>query len=143
VIPKSAWCCPTESHPRWGAWVENACLAHAWNRGQTVYYWREEPLEVDGVFVGSWGKWAVEVKTGNFGLRDLPGLFEFCRRYPAFQPLVLCSRERIREFRLPNPSPPRIPWENLGLRLGRAMLQWSKTFANCDEISGARTILSP
>jgi uncharacterized protein len=87
----------TEGHPRWGAWVENACLAHAWNRGQTVYYWREEPLEVDGVFVGDWGKWAVEVKTGNFGMRDLQGLFEFCRRYPAFQPMVLCSRERAKD----------------------------------------------
>ena len=81
-------------HPRWGSWVENACLAHAWNRGQEVYYWREEPLEVDGVLVGSWGKWAAEVKTGNFATRDLGGLLEFCRRYPAFQPLVLCSRER-------------------------------------------------
>ena len=81
-------------HPRWGSWVENACLAHAWNRGQEVYYWREEPLEVDGVLVGSWGKWAAEVKTGNFATRDLGGLLEFCRRYPAFQPLVLCSRAR-------------------------------------------------
>jgi predicted AAA+ superfamily ATPase len=84
----------SDGHPRWGSWVENACLAHAWNRGQGVYYWREEPLEVDGVFVGSWGKWAVEVKTGNFALRDLGGLLEFCRRYPEFQPLALCPRDR-------------------------------------------------
>lgn len=82
------------THPRWGAWVENACLAHAWNRGQEVYYWREEPLEVDGVLVGSWGQWAVEVKTGHFAAHDLGGLLEFCRRYPDFQPLVLCSRDR-------------------------------------------------
>jgi hypothetical protein len=27
-------------------------------------------------------------------VRDLQGLFEFCRRYPAFHPLVLSSRER-------------------------------------------------
>lgn len=84
-------------HPRWGYWVENACLAHAWNRGQEVYYWREEPLEVDGVLVGSWGKWAMEVKTGNFTTRDLGGLLEFCRRYPEFQPLVVCSRSRAED----------------------------------------------
>ena len=26
---------------RFGAWVENACLAHAWNAGQQLAYWRE------------------------------------------------------------------------------------------------------
>lgn len=84
----------SDAHPRWGLWVENACLAHAWNRGQELFYWREEPLEVDGVFMGSWGNWAVEVKAGSFSARDLGGLLEFCRRYPEFQPLVLCSQER-------------------------------------------------
>jgi hypothetical protein len=63
-------------------------------RVQEVYYWRQEPLEVDGVLVGSWGKWAVEVNTGYFTTRDLCGLLEFCRRHPYFQPLALCSRER-------------------------------------------------
>jgi predicted AAA+ superfamily ATPase len=87
----------SETPARWGAWVENACLAHAWNRGQEVYYWREDPLEVDGVLVGSWGKWAIEVKTGNFAVRDLAGLFEFCRRHAGFRPLVLCARERAEE----------------------------------------------
>lgn len=38
---------------RFGAWVENACLAHAWNAGQRVSYWREEPLDVDAVLEGS------------------------------------------------------------------------------------------
>ncbi len=74
---------------RFGRWVENACLAHAVNAGQQVTYWREEPLEVDAVFEGSWGRWAVEVKTGPFTGRDLRGLLEFCRRYPDFTPLVL------------------------------------------------------
>lgn len=78
---------------RLGAWVENACLAHAWNSGQAVSYWREEPIEVDGLFEGSWGKWAVEVKTGRFQLSDLRGLLEFVRRYPGFRPLVLCTDE--------------------------------------------------
>ena len=45
------------------------------------------------MLTGSWGKWAVEVKTGGFAARELGGLFEFCRRYPDFQPLVLCSQE--------------------------------------------------
>ncbi|RME95759.1 MAG: ATP-binding protein [Verrucomicrobia bacterium] len=86
-----------ESHPRWGAWVENACLAHAWNQGQEVAYWREEPLEVDAVLTGTWGRWAVEVKTGDFAPRDLVGLLEFCRRYPDFRPLVLCPQERVQD----------------------------------------------
>lgn len=82
---------PTSEPARFGALVENACLAHAWNSGQTVGYWREEPLEVDGVFEGSWGKWAVEVKTGGFQTSDLGGLLELVRRHPGFRPLVICS----------------------------------------------------
>jgi len=74
---------------RFGTWVENACLAHAWNRGQRVAYWREEPLEVDGVLDGSWGKWAVEVKTGVVEAVDLRGLLEFTRRNPTFRPLLV------------------------------------------------------
>ena len=80
---------------RFGAWVENACLAHAWNSGQGVSYWREEPLEVDGVLEGSWGKWAVEVKTGKFQMKDLTGLLEFTRRHPAFKSLVICSADGL------------------------------------------------
>jgi predicted AAA+ superfamily ATPase len=84
---------PGEDDPvRFGAWVENACLAHAWNRGQSVSYWREEPLEVDGVIDGSWGAWAIEVKTGPFDVSDLRGLLEFTRRHPRFRPLVPTGR---------------------------------------------------
>jgi predicted AAA+ superfamily ATPase len=83
---------PSVADPaRFGAWVENACLAHAWNAGQGVSYWREEPLEVDGILDGSWGQWAVEVKTGKFQMNDLTGLLEFTRRHPGFKPLVVCS----------------------------------------------------
>jgi predicted AAA+ superfamily ATPase len=78
---------------RWGAWVENACLAHAWNAGQRVSYWREEPLEIDGVLEGSWGAWAIEVKTGRVSGTDLKGLGEFVRRHPRFRPLVVCDGE--------------------------------------------------
>ena len=76
---------------RFGAWVENACLAHAWNAGQRVSYWREEPLEVDGVLDGSWGSWVIEVKTGSLSSGDLKGIAEFVRRHPTYRPLVLCE----------------------------------------------------
>lgn len=78
---------------RFGSWIENACLAHAWNAGQRVTYWREEPLEVDGVLEGSWGSWVIEVKTGSFSAKDLGGIAEFTRRQPSFHPLVLCDDE--------------------------------------------------
>jgi uncharacterized protein len=78
-----------EDPARFGSWVENACLAHAWNCGQQVSYWREEPLEVDAVLEGSWGSWAIEVKTGRFDVTDLRGLLELTRRQPHLRPLVL------------------------------------------------------
>lgn len=81
----------TADPARYGAWVENACLAHAWNAGQRVGYWREEPLEVDAVVDGSWGSWAIEVKTGAVSANDLRGLAEFTRRHRAYRPLVLCD----------------------------------------------------
>lgn len=80
---------------RFGAWLENACLAFAWNAGQRVTYWREEPLEVDGILEGSWGAWAVEVKTGPFGPPDIRGLLEFIRRFPKYAPLVVCDAEQV------------------------------------------------
>ena len=83
---------PTRDPERFGCWVENACLAFAFNQGQQVMYWREEPIEVDAVLDGSWGKWAIEVKTGRFDIYALRGLLEFSRRHPAFAPLVICAR---------------------------------------------------
>ncbi|MHB0938644.1 MAG: ATP-binding protein [Armatimonadota bacterium] len=79
-----------ESDPvQWGRWVENACLAHAINCQQALNYWREEPYEVDGIIEGTWGRWAVEIKTGAYSLRDLQGLLEFTRRNPEFRPLLI------------------------------------------------------
>lgn len=95
---------PARDAARFGAWIENACLASAINQGQRVTYWREEPLEVDAVVEGSWGAWAIEIKTGRFDRRDLTGLFEFCRRHPAFRPLVVTrpgDDDIARRFRLP------------------------------------------
>jgi predicted AAA+ superfamily ATPase len=80
---------------RFGAWVENACIAAAINAGQQVSYWREEPLEVDAVIDGSWGRWAMEVKTGAFDPSGLRGLLEFCLRNPAYRALVVTSSENL------------------------------------------------
>jgi uncharacterized protein len=89
---------PPDAHAdpaRLGAWVENACLAHAWNAGQQVSYWREEPLEVDAIVDGSWGRWAIEVKTGGIDAARLRGLAEFARRFPRYRPLVVCDRAQL------------------------------------------------
>ena len=82
---------PVREPARFGLWVENACIAFAVNQGQRVTYWREEPLEADAIFEGSWGDWAVEIKTGRFDLRDLKGLLEFCIRNTKFRPLVITA----------------------------------------------------
>ncbi len=94
----------------WGRWVENACIAHAWNAGQEVSYWREQPIEVDMVLSGSWGKWIVEVKTGSFGMRDLAGLLELARRHREYRPLLLCDEED----------------QDLGSRAGIACSPWRR-----------------
>jgi predicted AAA+ superfamily ATPase len=82
---------PARDPARFGAWVENACLGAAWNAGQQVAYWREEPFEVDGVIEGSWGRWAVEIKTGQVAPADLRGLLEFTRTAFTYQPLLVCE----------------------------------------------------
>lgn len=82
---------PEREPARFGAWLENACLSHAWNAGQQVTYWREEPWEVDGVLAGSWGRWAIEVTVGRVTERELRGLGEFRRRFSEYRPLVICE----------------------------------------------------
>jgi uncharacterized protein len=84
---------------RWGAWVENACLAFAWNSGQRVSYWREEPYEVDAILEGSWGRWAVEVTTSIASSRAVQGLAEFTRRSSSCRPLLLTEKTRTEEAR--------------------------------------------
>lgn len=99
---------PTTEPERWGRWVENVCIALAWNAGQRIWYWREEPHEVDFISEGSWGRLAVEVKTGTYTSRDLAGLLEFQRRFPDFAPLVLCDPGR----------------ESTARRIGLPVLSW-------------------
>ncbi len=100
-----------ESDPRrFGAWVENACLAYAWNCGQQVRYWREEPLEVDGILEGSWGAWAIEVKTGRPDPTDLRGLASFVARHPRFRPLVVADEE----------------WRPVAERFGLPSVSWQR-----------------
>ena len=41
--------------------------------------------------VGTWGLWAVEVKTARFHSGEVRGLLEFCRRHPRYRPLVVTS----------------------------------------------------
>lgn len=82
---------PAAEPARFGVWVENACLAFAWNAGQRMRYWREEPLEVDAILDGSWGAWAVEIKTGPFESSQLRSLLEFCTRQPPYRPLVITA----------------------------------------------------
>lgn len=90
---------PERAPERFGAWVENACLAFAWSSGQRVAYWREEPLEVDAVVDGSWGSWAFEVTTGAVSGSKLRGLLEFTRRHPKYRPLVICDEGELSEAR--------------------------------------------
>jgi predicted AAA+ superfamily ATPase len=101
---------PAQEPARFGDWVENACLAFAWNAGQQVRYWREEPFEVDGIIDGSWGTWALEIKTSAFHSAQLNGLLEFCRRYPRYRPLVITA---------PGDEP-------LATRLGLTTMNWSE-----------------
>jgi predicted AAA+ superfamily ATPase len=82
---------PANEPARFGEWLENACLAHAWNRGQRVTYWREEPHEIDAVLEGTWGRWAIEVKSGEVEENAVRSLGEFTRRFPSHRPLVVCG----------------------------------------------------
>jgi predicted AAA+ superfamily ATPase len=84
---------PDREPAKFGLWLENRYLAFAINQGQPVTYWREEPLELDAVFKGSWGNWAIETKTGGFDPYDLKGLLEFCRRNTKFRPLIITAPE--------------------------------------------------
>ncbi len=87
-----------ESDPaRWGRWLENACLAHLINCGAEVFYWREEPWEVDAVVVGPGTPRILEIKSGRFTAEDLRGLAHAAGRFPDFKPLVVCDPGQERQ----------------------------------------------
>ncbi len=69
--------------------LSNACIARAVNDGYRVTYWREESQEVDLVVDGDAGKWVIEVKGGDYTLRELTALLEFRRRNPEYRPLLI------------------------------------------------------
>lgn len=85
---------------RRGRWLENACLALAWNAGQSVRYWRREPVEVDAVITGSWGRWAVEITTGEVHTPDLVGLLAFVAEHREYRPLLVCEAGQERAARV-------------------------------------------
>jgi hypothetical protein len=47
------------------------------------------------VIDGSWGSWAIEVKTGPVAVADLRGLGEFTRRFRKYRPLLVCDPSQL------------------------------------------------
>jgi len=80
---------PVHDPQRWGRWLENACIATAYNQGHQLNYWREERHEVDLIVDGPDLRYAIEIKSGDFTARDLIGLLTFCERHRDFSPLVI------------------------------------------------------
>lgn len=92
---------PAKNPERFGLWLENAIIAFFINSGQRAYYWREKDFEVDAVIEGSWGNFAIEVKSSVFTEKDLAGLFHFTNKFPKFKPLLICDKkDLIRASRL-------------------------------------------
>lgn len=88
---------------------------------------RTEPLEVDMILNGSWGRWAVEIKTGPYSIRDLAGILEFCRRYADFSPLVLCDWK----------------YEDVARQAGIASVAWPSFLLNGLPLRSERTQIFP
>lgn len=94
--------------PRWGRLVENAVGAHLYNslfdRGVSIFYWRDRGDEVD--FVASKGEMVtgVEVKSGRRKLGQ--GLDAFRRRFAGAKTLVVGGDEMsIDRFLSSDPFP--------------------------------------
>jgi predicted RecB family endonuclease len=71
--------------------VENACLAHAVNTGFQVFYWREEPWEVDAVLIEEKRGYLIEIKAGRYTAGELRGLAHAAQKFPELEPMVLCD----------------------------------------------------
>ncbi len=73
-----------------GCYFENAIGARFIEAGWDVFYWRERQIEVDFVVIGPKNEhFAVEVKSSSTTASDLKGAFEFCKRYPKFEPRLV------------------------------------------------------
>lgn len=79
----------TKEPARFRDWVENACLAHAWNSGQRVSYADEKTYQIDGILQGGWGNYALEVATGGVQPNQIRHLEAFRKKHPGFVALLI------------------------------------------------------
>ncbi len=78
------------SRERLGRYLENAVGARFIEAGWDVFYWNERDREVDFVVIGPQNQhWAVEVKFGPYGEKELSGLRRFCSLFPHFSPKII------------------------------------------------------
>lgn len=82
---------PVKEALRYRNWVENACLAFAWNSGQRVSYALDKGYDIDGVLEGPWGNFAVKVQMGAVRPNDVKHLETFRQLNPEFMPLIVVA----------------------------------------------------
>ena len=79
---------------RIGFYLENAIGARFVEAEWDTFYWKDKLDEVDFVVLGRQGeKWAVEVKMSPPSLKELKGLFAFCKLNKDFHPHVVCPQK--------------------------------------------------
>ena len=75
---------------RFGHYFENAVGARFIEAGWDTFYWKHRSYEVDFVVIGPLNqRYAVEVKTSQTDIKELKGLFEFCKIYQDFEPRLM------------------------------------------------------
>ena len=80
---------------RLGRYFENAIGARFLEAGWETFYWRHRHHEVDFVVIGPLNqRYAVEVKTAPTDLRELSGVFEFCKIHPDFEPRLVSLHDQ-------------------------------------------------
>ncbi len=80
---------------RLGRYFENAIGARFLEAGWETFYWRHRHHEVDFVVIGPLNqRYAVEVKTSPTDLRELGGVFEFCKIHPDFEPRLVSLHDQ-------------------------------------------------
>ncbi len=80
---------------RKGQYLENAVGARFLEAGWDVFYWKDRDLEVDFIVLGPDGqKWAIEVKSGKVGEKELKGLQIFCKRHKDFEPRFISLKDQ-------------------------------------------------